>query len=107
MSQPWLPSYLGAYEELIKALLHNPFLDSGWEPSHPHPHTVMAMQRAAPEPSPWRNLSEPNPSPWRVAAASIIALAGVRQVANQMEEGRAKTEMLHDIERSSADIIDD
>jgi hypothetical protein len=42
MTTPYLPPYLGSYEHLVQALLHNPFLGSG----HPGPHPrIEALER--------------------------------------------------------------
>ena len=46
----WVPPYFGSAEQLLKELLHNPFLGS----SHPGPHPH-ALEKAGPVPDPWRS----------------------------------------------------
>jgi hypothetical protein len=101
VSNPTLPAYLGSWDELVRALLNNPFLGGG----SPQPH-VQATVRTDPQPIPWVS-AEPVPVPWRTVAASIIALLGTKQVAGNLPEGQIKLEMTLDVEKAIADIIDD
>jgi hypothetical protein len=74
MAHPNLPPYLGTWDELVQALLHNPLLGSGRTPlSHLQSHT----ERLNPEPSPW--------SP---ASALFVVAAGLKDIVSRLPEGQ-------------------
>jgi len=75
MSQPTLPPYLGSLEELIQALLHNPYLGSG---RGGRPHLHQAQVELNPQPLP------PSPSPGTALFVSAIAM---RDIASRMSDG--------------------
>lgn len=76
MSQPNLPPYLGSWDELIKALLLNPFLGSGGSPHGPHP------------PQTHHERSDPQPSPWSPAANLILLTAAIRDIASHLPDSQ-------------------
>src|SRR5690349_16714002 len=57
MSTPWVPSYFGSWEELVRSLLHNPFLGSGTN----HPLHAYFQQRPP-------HVGPPDPGPLDVAS---------------------------------------
>jgi hypothetical protein len=74
MAQPNLPSYLGTWDELVRELLHNPFLGSGHGPG---PHG-------------FRSLSDrqgPVPDPGSPASALFVVAAGLKDVVSRLPEG--------------------
>jgi hypothetical protein len=74
MAHPTLPSYLGTWDELVQALLQNPFLGSGRSPlSH-------LLQSRAERP-------EPQPSPWSLPSALFVVAAGLKDIVSRLPEG--------------------
>lgn len=104
MSNPWLPPYLGSWDELMAALLHNPFLGSerGSSPvtHHSPDDSAAGMTRRGPG-------AEPNPSPWRYAVRSVVAVISLREVTAKMADGTAKAELSKAIDSAIAQFIDD
>ncbi len=83
MSTPWTPPYLGSWDELVKSLLHNPFLGGG---QGGPPHRLEALLR---EGSPELG---PQPDPWFLATATsmLTSIIAMKQVATHFHgEGRA------------------
>jgi hypothetical protein len=72
MAHPTLPSYLGTWEELVQALLHNPFLGSG---RGPRTHADELMKG-------------PHPDPWSPTASLLVMAAGLRDIAAHLPEGQ-------------------
>jgi hypothetical protein len=73
MAHPTLPSYLGTWDELVQALLLNPFLGSGRTPlSH--------LQSRADRP-------QPEPSPWALPSALFVMAAGLKDIVSRLPEG--------------------
>jgi len=77
MTNPWLPPYLGSWEQLIAASLHNPLLGT-----------------------------EPSPLPWRLAVGSLLTSISLRQVASKMPDGKAKTELGRRVDNAILEFID-
>ncbi|MEO6195007.1 MAG: hypothetical protein ABIS20_18480 [Thermoanaerobaculia bacterium] len=105
MSNPLLPSYLGSWEQLMEALLHNPFLGGGGGGILPNTHpeamrsdSGMAMSGLG---------SEPNPFPWRFAVSSLIAVISLREVASKMPDGQVKIELGKRVDSAISRFIDD
>ena len=74
MAHPNLPSYLGTWEELVKALLNNPFLGSG---RAPQPHLLLSLtERKGPQPDPWSPVS-----------ALFVVAAGRKDIVSRLPEG--------------------
>jgi len=103
MAQPDLPPYLGSWQELVNALLHNPSLGGGGG-GHP-PHLLEALRTAGPHPDPWR--AGPSPDPWRERSAALLASLSLKEVARRMPEGAARRQFEAGIERAIADEVDD
>jgi len=104
MSTPALPPYLGSWDDLVNALLHDPFLGSG-RGGRPHlTHTVASeMLRMGAGGSP---VAGPRPEPWSPASA-FISLVSLRVVAEQMPEGREAQYLGEFANRAIAELIDD
>jgi hypothetical protein len=72
MAHPTLPPYLGTWDELVQALLNNPFLGSGRTPiSH-----LMKTQSEGPD-----------PHPWTPATALFVVAAGLKDIVSRLPEG--------------------
>ncbi|WP_157131075.1 hypothetical protein [Burkholderia savannae] len=103
MSTPWLPPYLGSWDDLVKALLHNPSLGGG------HPHHLrahLAARASEPPPTPWF-AADPEPNPWSPATSFLISAIGLNQVARQMPEGQPRRDLSRSVDVAIADFIDD
>jgi hypothetical protein len=112
MSNPWLPPYMGSWEQLIAALLHIPFLGSG---RGVHPGVVLsthapdfpeAMMSGPGTARPGLGL-EPSPSPWVSAVSSLIAVISLREVASKMPDGQVKFELSKRVDGAILRFIDD
>jgi hypothetical protein len=99
MSNPTLPPYLGSWDELVSALLHNPFLGSG------HGGKLHATHSSA-EPRDLK-LQEPDPIPWREAVVSLIGLVSLKEAASKIANSAAKSALLQNINSAIAADIDD
>ena len=66
MAHPNLPSYLGTWEELVKALSNNPFVGSG---RAPQPHLLHSLTER----------KGPQPDPWSPASALFVVAAGLKE----------------------------
>jgi hypothetical protein len=101
MSHPWIPPYLGTYEDLIAALLHNPFLGSGSEPGNSRPHQI-----AEPNPMPWRT-AEPSPSPWFAAVSYLMTSISLKEIAAGLPEGEARSSLNKHADHAISSFLDD
>jgi hypothetical protein len=84
MNNPMSPSYLGSWDELVNALLHNPFLGGGRGGVPPRVKAEMSRE-GGPE-------MGPQPDPWFVSTATsfLTSLIALKQVASHLDgEGRA------------------
>ena len=108
MSNPWLPPYLGSWEQLMAALLHNPFLGGGGGgiPPSTHPEAMMSSPGIARLGLPGLGL-EPNPSPWVSAVSSLIAVISLREVASKMPDGQVKIGLSKRVDSAISSFIDD
>lgn len=100
---PWLPPYMGSWEELVNAFLHNPFLGSGGGGK------LYATHSEAPE---LRRINRPvassDPMPaYAGVVTSIIGLASLKEAASRLKDSPAKTALLGGINSSIAGDIDD
>src|SRR5260370_35754999 len=90
MSNPWLPSYLGTWQDLIESLLHDPFLGSGRDRRS---RVILAV--AAPDiepdhgPLPLR-IAGPSPSPWLPAVSFLISGISLKEVASGLPGGEGR-----------------
>jgi hypothetical protein len=92
MANPNLPPYLGSWDELVQALLHNPFLGSG---RGPHPHLLQThLERMGPVPDPW--------SP---ASSLFVVAAALKDVVSRLPEGQ-KSQLGTAISQAAADWED-
>ena len=83
MSTPSLPPYLGSWNELVNALLHNPFLGGG-QGGPPHRIEEMLRENGA--------ARGPQPDPWFISTATsmLTSIIAMKQVASHLRgEGRA------------------
>jgi len=69
-----LPPYLGTWDELVRALLNNPFLGSGHTPVT---HALKAHSERL----------NPEPSPWSPASALFVVAAGLKDIVSRLPEG--------------------
>jgi len=84
VSTPTLPPYLGSWEELVNALLHNPSLGGG-RGGIPHQVAAEMIRQGGPE-------MGPQPEPWFVSTATsfFTSIITMKQVASQLNgEGRS------------------
>jgi len=99
MNTPTLPPYLGSWDELVKALLNNPFLGSGQGGFPPRANAEMFREGGA--------VMDPQPSPWRpaMAASFFTSLIAMKQVASHLgSEGRAFNQA---VDQAIEDLLDD
>lgn len=113
MNDPWLPPYLGSWEELVNAELHNPFLGSG---SHGRPPSILSeeMRMAGPIPVPWRMGPSPDswhlgpiPLPWRLAVSYLVSTISLKEAASHLQDEQLKKELTERAELSISRFIDD
>jgi hypothetical protein len=97
---PWLPPYLGTWDQLIKELLHDPFLGSGRGGIVPTTHSDSPeMLRLH------KHLAGSDPMPGVVS--SLIGLVSLKQTASELPNGATKTGLIGSIGSSIAAEIDD
>lgn len=115
MSTPWVPSYFGSWEELVRSLLHNPFLGSG---TH-HPLHAYFQQRpphiGPPDPGPLDVASflnpaviaalNPQPLPPRAITSLFLAQLSVKDVTSRLPKDQG-AELTSGLEQTIADEID-
>jgi hypothetical protein len=98
MATPFVPPYLGTYEDIARALLHNPFLGSGHSGPRPH-HEAVELN---PQPLP------PEPDPWRNAAVSYLAsLVSMQELAKTIDNPEQAKQLGIRAERGISEFIDD
>ena len=114
MSTPWVPPYLGSWDDLVKSLLHNPFLGSG---TH---HPLLAyFQRpphiGPPDPGPLDVASflnpgvisslNPQPLPPRWLTSIFVTQLAVKDLTSRLPKEQGG-EITSNIEQAIADEID-
>lgn len=114
MSTPWVPPYFGSWEELVRSMLHNPFLGGGIH----HP-LLSYLQRpphiGPPDPGPLDIASffnpgvisalNPQPLPPRALAALFIAQLSVRELASHLPREQG-SDLTTRVDQAIADEID-
>jgi hypothetical protein len=106
MDAPWIPPYFGSYEELVNALLGNPFLGSGAGPGHPlraEAFSVDPERVGRPQPFPWLG-AKPEPFPWLGAAGYLVSVLGLREAA--ANAGEAGAEIVRGADQAIDQFID-
>lgn len=103
MSNPQLPPYLGSWEELVKALLHNPFLGSG--AGGPHRFAERQTASATEFPNPDDTTVSHHPPRPNEYTASLLAQVSLRQAATRLPKEQGK-EIIGQIDGAIADEID-
>jgi hypothetical protein len=93
--RPWLPPYLGSWEDLIRALLHDPFLGSG----STGPHSTL--------PGSQPSSIEPNPSPWRHVVEGFVTAVSVRDLASRVPDEAVRKKMEQSSGQSIVQLLDD
>jgi hypothetical protein len=93
---PWVPPYFVSWDDLIRALLHDPFLGSPGGSGAKYP-----------VPNPWHQVAEPQPNPWRHVVEGFVAAVGVRDLASQVSDDGIRKEMEQSADRSIAQLLDD
>jgi len=97
----WVPPYLGSWEQLVKALLHNPFLGGGGGPHFPHKSfSSQARARISDDSSgaaltsatdSSRFAADPQPQPWRSEATSVVlTVLGLKEAAAKIPDDRVR-----------------
>jgi hypothetical protein len=102
VDMPWVPPYLGSWEQLIQELLHNPFLGSGhsWPPKLRESASTSALVPGAlPHPE-WQ--FEPEPVPWRQVAAALAQAVNAKVLAGQIGDKTA-----HNANQTIVQLLDD
>jgi len=103
MGTPLLPPYLGSWNDLMRALLHDPFLGS----PHRHLHTAMLQARSASDPMPGWVAGDPEPTPWLPAAVShLVRLASLKAAASSLSQA-SRAHLTSQIDASIAAYIDE
>jgi hypothetical protein len=126
----WLPPYLGSWQELLNALLHDPFLGSGKGGYIPK----LAADLINPGPSPWDRPSSnkfvfnppgpgpdpwgppyhrvigaigPGPHPWTQAVSFLISAVSLKQAAAGLSDDGAKAAFESGIDDAISRFLDD
>ena len=96
MSHPTLPAYLGTWDELLQALLHNPFLGSG--KGGPQPKLELdELRKSAPT-----GIHVHSP-----AVALLLSGIGAKLTALRLKDATLRSEMVSAAEQALADWEDD
>jgi hypothetical protein len=103
MSTPYVPPYFGSYEEIVNALLHDPFLGSGR--SHYLPQTHVQADELNPQPLPPR---APTPDPWRNAAVRYLAtLVQMQELARTVGNPETSRQLIAQSQMAIQAFLDD
>ena len=93
----WVPPYFGSYEQLLKELLHNPFLGSGH--SGPHPRML-----EGPAPDPWRTAPI---NPAQQAVTLLISAATAKEAAATVSNKEAAKQIVASAEAAISEVLED
>ncbi len=96
MSDPTLPPYLGTWNELLQALLQNPFLGSGSGGIPPRTH-LEELRTAQPT----------SVNPHSPAASLILSAIGTKLTAGRISDAKLRNEMIFAANQSLADYEDE
>ncbi|SRR5712692_1281647 len=96
MSNPTLPPYLGTWDELLQALLHNPFLGSGSGGIPPRTHLEEL-----------RSIQPTSVNPHSPAASLIFSAIGTKLTAGRISDAKLRNEMISAASQSLADYEDE
>jgi hypothetical protein len=96
----WVPPYFGSYEQLVAALLNDPFLGS---PHSNNPkHDASAEHELNPQPLP------PSPDPFRNAAVRYLAgLVSMQELARATDNEQLRNELNAGAEAGIQAFMDD
>ena len=104
MSAPHLPPYLGTYEDLASALLHDPFLGGGLH-RRPAPGSTVELN---PQPlPPGRDARGPQPEPWNAAVRYLATLVNVKELGRTLGNTPHGNQMTASAETAFASFLDD
>ena len=103
MTTPILPAYFGSYEDLVKALLHNPFLGSGYTGPHPRLETRELQSEVSlpQDPVPIR------PTHWNAAVSYLASLVSMKELAKAVTDKEYGAELAGRADGALADFMDD
>ncbi|HTS65702.1 MAG TPA: hypothetical protein VMH28_26950 [Candidatus Acidoferrales bacterium] len=96
---PWVPPYLGSWEQLIDAVLHDPTLGSG-RGKRPYVTHLDAFEEN-------RYADPPPPRPWTPAASYLLSAISTLVAAESLPDGAQKTEVIGRANQVIDDFIDD
>src|SRR5690349_10172848 len=104
MSDPWVPPYFGSWNDLVNALLHNPFLGGGQDGGGHGPRPMMAATVAGEG----RYRMGPQPEPWFASTATALLMSAInlKLVASQLPEGQGG-QLGHAADRALSVYIDE
>jgi hypothetical protein len=106
MSTPYVPPYFGSYEDLVHALLHDPFLGSGQ--SGPHRPRLTHADELNPQPLPPHSTEGPVPDPWRNAAVRYVAtLVNMLELGKSLEDTNLGQQYTTNAEGAIQAFLDD
>ena len=100
----WVPPYFGSWDQLVAALMHNPFLGSG---QSSHPHLLSAMRTAGGGAYPDPDAPEPDPHPWRHVVAGFVAAVNVQALATHVRDEATRKAMEQSAGNTIAQLLDD
>jgi len=113
MTTPSVPSYFGSWEELVRSMIHNPFLGSGIH--HPLLSYLQRPHLGSPDPMPLdvagffnpgvMTALNPQPLPPRVMTSIFVAQLAVRDLTSKLPKEQGN-QLNSNIEQSIADEID-
>src|SRR5689334_5514841 len=102
----WLPPYFGSWDDLIAALMHNPYLGSGHGPPGPR-HLMMSggpgVSAAGPSTDPWG----PSPEPWRHVVQAFVAAVSVRDLASHVADQTVRQQMEASANHTITQLLED
>ncbi len=105
MSTPSFPPYLGSYEDIVNALLHNPLWGSG-HVGH-IPHVQAEADELNPQPLPPR-AGPGDPDPWRNAAVRYLAtLVNLRELSRAITDQDTRGQLAQSAETGIQAFLDD
>jgi hypothetical protein len=112
MSTRWVPPYFGSWEDLVRAVLQNPFLGSGTTPFHQthlfqtHPTGTESVESLLRNPA-LASALNPQPLPPREAVAAMLVFQiGLRDLASRLPREQG-SELNSRLNQMIEDEIDD
>jgi len=101
MSTPWLPPYLGSWQDLVNSLEHDPFLGSDWRRQR------VIHSTHAPDALDMRSAGPPEPIPWSPAVSFLMSAISLKEVASKVPDGRLRSDLGRRADHAISEFIED